>query len=155
MPHDGVNGLRLLLLFVQAENALSGSYHPNLTIMQFLHLRDVWKNPLARTYHWNLPESIRFRIILHQPVDATYQQILPAVFKKRAHIIVFNGSRVAGYMLIVGETKSVETVQSVLSSYPDKSALILKNLVDKTAGQFVVSRIEFTGLCRQRQDGQT
>ena len=152
MPHDGVNGLRLLLLFVQAENTLSGSYHPNLTIMQFLHLRDVWKNPLARAYHRNLPESIRFRIILHQPVNATYQQILPTVFKKRAHIIVFDGGGVTGHMFIVRKAKSVEAVQSVLSSYPDKSALILKDLIDKTAGQFVISRIELTGLCRQRQD---
>ena len=134
MPHDSVNGLRLLLLFVQAENALPGSYHPNLTIMQFLHLRDVWKNPLARTYHWNLPESICFRIILHQPVNAAYQQILPTVFKKRAHIIVFDGSGVAGHMFIVRKPKPIETVQSVLSSYPDESTLILKDLVDKTAG---------------------
>ena len=50
LPHDGVNGLRLLLLFVQTENTLSGSYHPDLTIMQFLHLLEYLRDNYLELY---------------------------------------------------------------------------------------------------------
>ena len=153
--HDFVNGESLPPLLIKTENTLSGSYYPDFTVMQLLHLRDVRKNLFTGTHHRYLTEAVRLRVILHQSVDAAHQQVLLIVFKKRAHVVIFNGSRVTRDVFVVGKAKSVELVQPILRCYPDEPSLILEYLIDKTAGEFVIGRVEFTGLCRHRQANQT
>jgi hypothetical protein len=65
-------------------------------------------------------------------------------------MVAFQGKRIAGQFFIYSKLSSVEFIQTIFGSDPDKTFFILVNPVDQTAGKSLFGGIKFSSLCKNR-----
>lgn len=81
------------------------------------------------------PETVVAIVILHQPFGAAHPQSALLVYQKAGDDIVGDGGRVIVMMQIVYKVIAVKSAQTIVCSHPYKAVFVLRDAVDKAAGQ--------------------